>query len=133
MKVLTFLACAGLTVAAWPSAAADLLGSAPPPMVPATPGSTLFEVGSNWYIRGELGVSFDESPTISASNISTPPPGLVPTPFTTAAGTGWSTTNFVGGVGGGYRFNDYLRFDATWDYRTGPGATRQRSWSAPMA
>ena len=125
MKVLRFLACAGLTVAAWPAGGADLIGTAPPPMVPATPGSTMFEVGSNWYLRGELGVSFDDAPTVSLSNIATPPPGVVAAPFATAAGTGWSTTNFTGGLGAGYRFNDYLRLDATWDYRTGPGATRQ--------
>ena len=35
----------------------------------------MFEVGSNWYIRGDLGVSFDEAPTVSLSSISTPPPG----------------------------------------------------------
>ena len=125
MKVLRFLACAGLTVAAWPAWAADLIGTAPPPMISASPGSTMFEVGSNWYLRGELGVSFDDAPTVSLSNIATPPPGVVAAPFATGAGTGWSTTNFTGGLGAGYRFNDYLRFDATWDYSTGPGATRQ--------
>ena len=131
MKVLKFLACAGLTVSAWPAAAADLLGTAPPLTAPASPGPTTFEVGSNWYIRGDLGVSFDDAPTTSLSSISTPPPGLAATPFTTAAGTGWSTTNFTGGLGAGYRFNDYLRFDATWDYSTGAGATRQTAVVCP--
>ncbi len=133
MKVLTFLACAGLTVAAWPTAAADLLGTAPPLTMPATQGPTVFEAGSNWYIRGDLGISFDEAPTISLSNISTTPPGLVATPYTTPAGTNWSTTNFTGGLGAGYRFNDYLRFDATWDYRTGPGGTRQTTVICPYS
>jgi opacity protein-like surface antigen len=131
MKVLTSLACAGLTVAAWPASAADLLGTAPPLTMPATEGSTMFEAGSNWYLRGELGISFDEAPTISLSGISTPPPGLVATPLTTAAGTGWSTTNFTGGLGAGYRFNDYLRFDATWDYLNGPNGTRQTAVVCP--
>jgi opacity protein-like surface antigen len=131
MKVLTFLACAGLTVAAWPAAAADLLGSAPPLTMPASQGPTTFEVGSNWYIRGDLGISFDEAPTVSLSSISTPPPGLVAAPYTTPAGTNWSTTNFTGGVGAGYRFNDYLRFDATWDYSTGPGGTRNTAVVCP--
>ena len=40
-------------------------------------------------------------------------------------------TDFTGGVGVGYRFNDYLRFDATWDYRIGPGATRQTTVVCP--
>ena len=130
MKVLKFLACAGLTVAAWPAAAADL-GSAPPMTMPASQGQTMFEVGSNWYIRGDLGVSFDEAPTVSLSSLSTPPPGLIATPYTTSAGTNWSTTNFTGGLGAGYRFNDYLRLDATWDYRTGVGGTRNTALVCP--
>jgi opacity protein-like surface antigen len=133
MKVLTLLACAGLTVAASPAAAADLLGTAPPLTMPASQGPTTFEVGSNWYIRGDLGISFDEAPSVSISGIAAPPPGLVATPYTTAAGTNWSTTNFTGGLGAGYRLNDYLRFDATWDYRTGPGGTRNTAVVCPYA
>ena len=133
MKVLFSLACAGLTAAASPSLAADLLGTAPPLTMPASQAATLFEAGSNWYLRGDLGVSFDEAPTISLSSISAPPPGLVATPYATPAGTNWSTTNFTGGLGAGYRFNDYLRFDATWDYRTGAGGTRQTTLICPYA
>ena len=101
--------------------------------MPASQAPTLFEAGSNWYLRGDLGVSFAEAPTISLSSISAPPPGLVATPYTTPAGTNWSTTNFTGGLGAGYRFNDYLRFDATWDCRTGPGGTRQTTLICPYA
>jgi opacity protein-like surface antigen len=133
MKVLKFLACAGLTAAAWPASAADLLGTAPPLSMPASQGPTTFEVGSNWYIRGDLGISFDEAPTISLSSISTPPSGFVGTPYATSAGTGWSTTNFTGGVGAGYRFNDYLRFDATWDYLNGPNGARQTAVICPYS
>jgi len=131
MKVLKILACAGLTAAAWPAAAADLLGTAPPLTMPASQGPMTFEVGSNWYLRGDLGVGFDQTPTISLSSLSTPPPGLVGAPFPTSSETGWSTTNFTGGVGAGYRFNDYLRFDATWDYLTGPGGARQTAVVCP--
>ena len=119
-------------MAAWPASAADLFGTAPPLTMPASQGPTVFEAGSNWYIRGDLGISFDEAPTISLPSISAPPPGLVATPYTTSAGTNWSTTNFTGGLGAGYRFNDYLRFDATWDYRTGPGATRNTAAHLPL-
>jgi opacity protein-like surface antigen len=133
MKVLKFLACAGLTVAAWPASAADLLGTAPPLTMPATEGPTMFEVGSNWYLRGDLGISFDDAPTISLSSISTPPPGLLGAPFTTSSRTNWSTDNFTGGLGFGYRFNNYLRFDATWDYLFGPGGTRQSGVVCPYA
>ena len=131
MKVLKFLACAGLTVAAWPAPAADLLGSAPPLTIPASQGPATFEVGSNWYLRGDLGISFYQAPTISLSSVSTPPPGLVGASYATSPGTSWSTTNFTGGVGAGYRFNDYLRFDATWDYSVGAGGTRQTTVVCP--
>ena len=131
MKVLKFLACAGLTVAAWPASAADLLGTAPPLTMPASQGPAMFEVGSNWYLRGELGISFDQAPTISLFGVSTPPPGLVGSAYATSPQTSWSTDNFTGGVGAGYRFNDYLRFDATWDYGVGPAATRQTTVVCP--
>jgi opacity protein-like surface antigen len=92
----------------------------------------MFEVGSNWYLRGDLGISFDQAPSISFSDLALPPLPLVGAPFGTA-GTGWSTTNFVGGAGFGYRWNDWLRFDATWDYRTGPGGTRQATVICPYS
>jgi len=131
MKVLFSLACAGLTAAASPALAADLLGTAPPPSMPASQGPATFEVGSNWYIRGDLGISFDRTPSVSISNIAAPPPGLLATPWTTSTGANWSTDNFTGGVGAGYRFNDYLRFDATWDYGVGPAGTRQTGVICP--
>ena len=131
MKLLLSLACAGLTVAALPASAADLLGTSPPLAMPASQGPTVFEQGTNWYVRGDLGVSFDKAPSVSFSNIALPPLGVVGAPFTTGAGTGWSTTNFTGGAGFGYRWNDWLRFDATWDYRTGPGGTRQATVVCP--
>src|SRR5277367_2832217 len=54
-------------------------------------------------------------------------------PLTIGNGTNWTTTNFTGGAGFGYRWNDWLRFDATWDYRTGPGGTRQTTVVCPYA
>jgi opacity protein-like surface antigen len=130
MKVLLSLSCAAVTVAALPASAADLLGTSPPLTMPASQSPLAFEVGSNWYVRADLGISFDRAPSVSFSNIALPPLGVV-APFTTGAGTGWSTTNFTGGAGFGYRWNDYLRFDATWDYRNGPGGTRQAAVVCP--
>ena len=132
MKVLKSLACAGLTVAAAPAAAADLLGTAPPLSMPASQAPTAFEVGSNWYIRGDLGISFDDAPTISLAPISAPaPPGYYGPTLPLASDRQSHATDFTGGVGVGYRFNDYLRFDATWDYRFGSGATRQTTVVCP--
>jgi opacity protein-like surface antigen len=131
MKLPFSLACAGLAALAAPASAADLLGTAPPISVPASQAPTMFELGTNWYLRGELGGSFDKAPSVSFSNLALPPLGVVSAPFLTGAGTGWSTTNFTGGAGFGYRWNDWLRFDATWDYRTGPGGTRQATVICP--
>ena len=130
MKVLLSLAVAGLTVAASPASAADLLGTSPPLGMPASAGPLTYEVGSGWYVRGELGGAFDRAPSVSFSTLALPALGAG-APFTTGAGANWSTTNFTGGGGFGYRWNDYLRFDATWDYRTGPGGSRQAAVVCP--
>ena len=129
MKVLFSLACAA-AIAAAPASAADLLGTAPPLPMPASQ-APMFEVGTNWYVRGNLGVSFDRAPSVSFSTIALPPLSAVGAPFTIGNGANWSTTNFTGGAGFGYRWNDWLRFDATWDYRTGPGGSRQATVVCP--
>ncbi len=129
MKVLLSLACAAAIVAA-PASAADLLGTAPPLTMP-TGQSPMFEVGSNWYVRGDLGISFDRAPSVSFSTLALPPLGAVGAPFTVGNGANWTTTNFTGGAGFGYRWNDWLRFDATWDYRNGPGGSRQAAVVCP--
>src|SRR4029077_10913146 len=130
MKVLLSLACAAAIVAA-PASAADLLGTAAPLTLPATQGPLAYEAGSNWYVRGDLGVSFDKAPSVSFSNIALPPLGVVGAPFTTGGGASGTTTDFTGGAGFGYRWNDWLRFDATWDYRNGPGGTSQTTVVCP--
>ena len=123
------LACAAAIVAA-PATAADLFGTAPPTL-PAPSSPLIFESGSNWYVRGDLGVSFDRAPSVSFSNIALPPLSALGAPFTIGNGPNWTTTNFTGGAGFGYRWNDWLRFDATWDYRTGPGGSRQATVVCP--
>ncbi len=130
MKVLFSLAVAGLAVAAPPASAADLFGTAPPLSYPATQAPTAVEVGSNWYIRGDVGAAFDRSPTVSVLPVSIPPlsdPNVFPPGF-----DGSSTiVDFTGGVGAGYRINDYLRLDATWDYHNGPARDRSGSVICP--
>ena len=82
-------------------------------------------------MRGDLGISFDDAPTVSLSSISLPPPGSLASPLTPTPDGTCIATNFTGGVGVGYRVNNYLRFDATWDYRTGPGGSRQATVVCP--
>jgi len=125
MRLSIFLTLASV-VSAQGAVAADLFGAAPPPIYPAATAPTLIEAGSNWYIRGDVGVSLDEAPSLSIATVSAPPPGLLGSAFT-GRSTG-SSTDFAGGVGFGYRFNNYLRIDGTWEYRTGP--SRNRSLAA---
>jgi opacity protein-like surface antigen len=132
MKVLLSLACAGAIVAA-PASAADLLGSSPPLTIPTLQAPGTFELGTNWYVRGDLGISFDKAPNVSFSSISAPPPGFFGSPLPMYAGQSMHATDFSGGVGVGYRWNNYLRFDATWDYRTGPGGPSQSTVVCPYA
>ena len=131
MKVLLSLACAAAIVAA-PASAADLLGTAPPPTLPATQGPT--RVRSRLKLvcarrsRGQLrprAERFVFEYRASARSAS------IGAPFTVGNGANWTTTNFTGGAGFGYRWNDWLRFDATWDYRTGPGGSRQATVVCP--
>ncbi len=115
------VAFASLTLAATQARAADLFGSAPPMQIPASQAATTVEVGSNWYIRGDIGVSFDDMPNVTLSSLALAPPAFAGPQTLAFAQTSSNTTNFDGRLGFGYRWNDYLRFDATWDYRTGPG------------
>src|SRR5260370_29095819 len=123
MKPFLSLAFAGLTLTATQARAADLLGSAPL-SIPASQGATAVEIGTNWYIRGDIGVSFDDMPKVSLSSIAIPPPSSPFAPISTFGQSNSSRTGFTGGLGFGYRFNDYLPFDSTWDYNSGPRRNR---------
>ena len=60
MKLLAAAGLAGVCLAASPLFAADLFESAPPPM---DDGSQT-ELGSNWYIRGDVGYGMVTEPTV---------------------------------------------------------------------
>ncbi|QIB33344.1 outer membrane protein [Ancylobacter pratisalsi] len=74
-------------------AADDLLAKAP-----------TVEDSSGWYLRGDVGYVFNETPDWSALNFNSTDPAL---------GDAWLL-----GVGAGFRVTDWLRVDATADYRT---------------
>lgn len=133
MKVLTFLACAGLTAAAGPAAAADLFGTAPPPSMPVNQAPTTFEVGSNWYLRGDIGLSADQAPSFSMAAISTPAAGPGILPFSSALGSSKWRDDISADIGLGYRFNNWLRFEGTYEYRTGPAGHNTNSVICPTA
>jgi opacity protein-like surface antigen len=122
MKFLFAAAAAGLAAAATPAAAADLFGSAPPMTMPATSAPTSVEVGSNWYIRGDIGASFDQVPSVILNSSSVPPGGSASMPIGVGQGAQFGR-NLTADVGVGYRYNDWLRFEATYDYRNGVGGS----------
>jgi len=101
------IALAGLVAVATsaPALAADLLP--PPPMAPVP--VPVVEVGSGWYLRGDVGVGSQEIDKIDGLDV------------VKDGGSFWrkslADTAFVG-VGVGYQFNNFLRFDVTGEYRT---------------
>ena len=118
MRLVLSAAFASLTLA--PAGAADLFGSAPPLTIPASQAPTEVEIGSNWYLRGDIGVGFDDAPSIVLPTLPSAKPGyLASVPASGGTGAG-----FAGDLGFGYRFTDFLRMDATWDYWTSPARTR---------
>ena len=127
MKRSTAAALLSLFVAPAAGLAADLGAM---PMAGSTsqaPGSFV-EVGANWYIRGDLAFSFDNAPTLTYPNLLTPPPaGLATVANPVGYGPSSPQHNFNAGIGVGFRYNDYLRFDATYEYRTGAGASQTNS------
>lgn len=63
------------------------------------------EVGSGWYLRGDIGYTFDHN--FADYDIDSSIPGYR---------IGRDTTSVFGGGGFGYHFNDYLRMDLTAAY-----------------
>jgi opacity protein-like surface antigen len=123
MKAIVAAALAGVALASTPSLAADLFGTAPPVVsYPAENGPTV-EVGSNWYIRGDIGAGLDSAPTVTFSTLSIPPQGDPSTPLSPNFGTQQFSRNFLADIGLGYRFNNFFRADATYEYRNGPGGS----------
>ena len=123
-------AAAAILAMTTPAAAADLFAPAPAFAYPASEAPTAVEVGTNWYVRGDLGASFSDAPKITL-------PLLSASPATFGATTTWSsnqssTVGFAGGLGFGYRANNYVRLDATWTYWAGVNRTRTFDAGCPL-
>jgi opacity protein-like surface antigen len=146
MKKFAAVALAGLAIAATPTQAADLFGTAPPPL--GEPASNPeVEIGSNWYIRGDLGYGEGNAPTI------VPSAGLIPPVLYDIPGTGVGYNDSPVGsastkapvfrgnnkirddavfdVGLGFRVNNFLRFEATYSFWNGPGLGYQQKSLCP--
>ena len=146
MKTTIAAAFAGLAMASTPTFGADLFGTAPPPMsYPAAQGP-LTEVGSNWYLRGDVGYGSENEPTV------VPSAGLIPA-ILIDPGTDKSYVNAPAGdashnvgvtrgfnktalgatfdIGVGYRVNDFVRLEATYMYWGGPGLNYKQATLCP--
>ncbi len=107
MLRLTTLRLAGLAAAlsVGTAFAADMIAPPPPPMIAPPPAP--LDVGSGFYLRGDVGVA-----TYNYTRIDTVPviAGL------RTVNSSIDSAVFVG-VGGGYQFNSFLRADVTGEYR----------------
>ncbi len=133
MKIVAAAALASLAMAWTPASAADLFGPAAPPL--SDPPAV--EVGSNWYIRGDLGVGIDNSPTVvpeaglipklysdipgTGAIFDSAPPGDATNKAPAARGNNMTSQSTEVDVGLGYRVNDFVRLEATWNLWRGPG------------
>jgi len=113
MGNIRLLAAAGAAVLlAMPAARAADLGPPPPPcsgLAATSPGCAVpvFET-SGWYLRGDIGMS---NQSVGSLNNVVSPGTTVTTPFLTFDSAP------IFDVGVGYQLNNWLRFDATAEYR----------------
>jgi opacity protein-like surface antigen len=106
LKLFTILGAAvGL---AGPALAADLLGPSPRDYAePApAPGLAIAELGSGWYLRGDIGY-------VDYGKPGEKPYGVPVVPFDSAR----LKSTYSAGLGIGYKFTSWLRADITGDYR----------------
>jgi opacity protein-like surface antigen len=107
MSRKTLIALAGaLSLTASGAYAADMLP--PPPPEPVAP--PVMDIGGSWYLRGDVGIAIYSKPDFEVidpatlDNLVNPIKHLDSAPFI--------------GAGVGYRFNNWLRVDATGEYRS---------------
>jgi opacity protein-like surface antigen len=129
---LASVALASLALASTPTFAADLFGAAPPPMSFPASQSPTAEVGSNWYLRGDIGLDLDQAPSFSMAAISMPT-GAGFLPYSSNVGSSRSHDDFSADIGLGYRYNNWLRFEGTYEYRTAAAGKNLNSALCPTA
>ncbi|THD47727.1 MAG: hypothetical protein E7774_04070 [Bradyrhizobium sp.] len=129
---LASVALASLAAASTPTFAADLFGPAAPPMSFPASESPTAEVGSNWYLRGDLGASADQAPSFSMAAISMPTGGGF-LPYSTNIGSSKPHDDFSADIGLGYRYNNWLRFEGTYEYRSAASGKNLNSVLCPTA
>ncbi len=109
----------GMTAVA---SAADLRGPLPMPLPPAPVAVPVVE-SSGWYLRGDIGVGAVDAHGLRYSDN---PANL------TFGGKDFQSQMF-GGIGVGYQFNSWLRFDLTGEFRGKSGFSINDAYSNPPA
>jgi hypothetical protein len=123
MKFLAAAGLAGACLATSPVIAADLFDSGPPPLDAPAPEA---ELGSNWYIRGDVGYGQNNEATVVPSaglfpTVGNAPIGDAANPVPITRGNNQTNMGPNFSLGAGYRVNDWFRAEATWTYTPGPG------------
>ena len=126
--------------------AADLFGSAPPPMDEPVAQS---ELGSNWYIRGDVGYGQIEPTVVPQAGLLQPdrrPASSTPNQIGSMDGRSATSQRRAGrhastpvpvtranaktsagfDIGFGYRVNDWLRVEGNCSFSAGPASARRR-------
>lgn len=136
MKRLTAAAVALCALATTPAFSADLFGTPDTEIAAPAP---VTEVGSNWYIRGDVGIGRESDSTVSPStllptttNIFTPG-GSSSSDVGVIRGNDMIVQNNFVEVGLGYRYNDWLRFEGTYGYRAGAGGSTSQATQCPQS
>lgn len=115
LKKIALSSCVVLLAGAWsPVLAADLDNIIYAPELPTT---QMVEVGSGWYLRGDLGYSLKTSGSATSYDIFTA--GSPDTYTNTAFDTHSVISDGSAAIGFGYSFTDYFRTDLTLDYTRG--------------
>jgi opacity protein-like surface antigen len=148
MKTSVAAALAGLAMASTPTLGADLFGSAAPPMTFEANQSPLTEVGTNWYLRGDVGYGFEDEPTVVPTAGLVPavltdpltgapyvnaPPGNAKSNVGVTRGNNQNASALNFDIGVGYRVNNFLRLEATYMYSTGPSLSYSKGSLCPDA
>lgn len=109
-KALTYASVLALG-AAQAAHAADLLPPPPPIEAPPLRGAVVDDSG--FYLRGDLGVGFNET---SGQTSSFAPPATLASLNAWYGGT-QANESYLIGIGFGYKFNSWFRADLTGEYR----------------
>jgi opacity protein-like surface antigen len=105
-KAASFIGAIALLAAAAPTAA----GAADMPLPPVAVPPIDDYAASGWYLRGDIGMTNQYLKGLHQSFYDQPGTSVE------SVGLGWDSSMLFG-LGVGYRFNDWVRFDVTGEYR----------------